>query len=150
MTQLPVVGNIPHSSDGSNTVVLENPNSALAESYRLLRSRMQFLTKDAKSPVILVTSSMPGEGKTFTSINLASVYSLLGKKTVLVGFDLRKPKIFQDFKTMIRVFPHGLLVRIDCRILFRRPLLRTLCNCCWSCTSKSIGTHCPWKDGGTN
>jgi capsular exopolysaccharide synthesis family protein len=40
---------------------------------------------------------MPGEGKTFTSINLASVYSLLGKKTVLIGFDLRKPKIFQDF-----------------------------------------------------
>ncbi len=40
---------------------------------------------------------MPGDGKTFTAINLASVYSLLGKKTILVGFDLRKPKIFQDF-----------------------------------------------------
>ena len=58
---------------------------------------MQFLTKEAKSPVILITSSTPGEGKTFTSINLASVYSLLDKKTILVGFDLRKPKIFQDF-----------------------------------------------------
>ena len=58
---------------------------------------MQFFTKDAISPVILVTSSMPGEGKTYTAINLASVYSLLGKKTILVGFDLRKPKIFQDF-----------------------------------------------------
>jgi capsular exopolysaccharide synthesis family protein len=58
---------------------------------------MHFFTKEAPTPVILVTSSMPGEGKTFTSINLASAYSLLEKKTVLIGFDLRKPKIFQDF-----------------------------------------------------
>ena len=58
---------------------------------------MQFFTKEAKAPVILITSSMPEDGKTFTAINLASVYSLLGKKTILVGFDLRKPKIFQDF-----------------------------------------------------
>ena len=54
---------------------------------------MQFFTKEATAPVILITSSMPDEGKTFTAINLASVYSLLGKKTILVGFDLRKPEI---------------------------------------------------------
>jgi capsular exopolysaccharide synthesis family protein len=58
---------------------------------------MQFLIKEAACPVILVTSSLPGEGKTFTAINIASVYSLLGKKTVLIGFDLRKPKIHHDF-----------------------------------------------------
>ena len=98
MTQLPVLGNMPHNSDKTNLVVFNNPNSAIAESYRLLRARMQFLTKEEASPVVLVTSSMPGEGKTFTAINLASVYSLLGKKTVLIGFDLRKPKIYQDFK----------------------------------------------------
>ncbi|HQG63825.1 MAG TPA: polysaccharide biosynthesis tyrosine autokinase [Bacteroidales bacterium] len=99
LTQLPALGNMPHNSDGTNNmVVFENPNSALAESYRLLRARMQFLTKEESSPVILVTSSMPGEGKTFTSINLASVYTLLGKKTIIVGFDLRKPKIHNDFK----------------------------------------------------
>jgi tyrosine-protein kinase Etk/Wzc len=98
MTDIPVVGNIPHSIEKTNNVVFDQPNSAIAEAYRLLRSRMQFFTKDAKAPVILVTSSMPGEGKTFTSINLASAYSLLGKKTILVGFDLRKPKIYQDFK----------------------------------------------------
>lgn len=97
MTQLPVLGNMPHSPDKTNKVVFENPNSGQAESFRLLRAKMEFLTKEATSPIILVTSSMPGEGKTFTSINLASVYSLLGKKTVLVGFDLRKPKIFNDF-----------------------------------------------------
>ncbi len=97
LINLPIVGYIPQNPGKINTVVFENPGSLIAESYRLVRSRMQFLTKEAASPVILVTSSMPGEGKTFTSINLASVYSLLGKKTVLLGFDLRKPKIFKDF-----------------------------------------------------
>jgi tyrosine-protein kinase Etk/Wzc len=58
---------------------------------------MLFFTKEAKVSVILITSTMPEEGKTFTAINLASVFSLIGKKTVLVGFDLRKPKIYTDF-----------------------------------------------------
>jgi len=97
MTTIPVVGNIPHSPEKINTIVIDNPGSTIAESYRHLRSRMQFLTKDTTAPVILITSSMPGEGKTVTSINLAAAYSLLGKKTILVGFDLRKPKIYQDF-----------------------------------------------------
>jgi tyrosine-protein kinase Etk/Wzc len=97
MTDIPVLGNIPHSTEKISNVVFVDPSSTIAEAYRLLRSRMQFFTKEAESPVILVTSSMPGEGKTYTSINLASAYSLLGKRTVLVGFDLRKPKIFQDF-----------------------------------------------------
>lgn len=97
MTDLPVVGNIPHSIEKTNTVVFDYPNSSIAEAYRLLRSRMQFFTKDAIAPVILITSSMPGEGKTFTALNLASAYSLLGKRTILIGFDLRKPKLFQEF-----------------------------------------------------
>jgi capsular exopolysaccharide synthesis family protein len=59
---------------------------------------MQFFTKETVSPVVLVTSAMPGDGKTFASINLASVFSLLGKKTILVGFDLRNPKRFGDFQ----------------------------------------------------
>jgi capsular exopolysaccharide synthesis family protein len=94
---MPIVGYIARNPGKTSTVVFESPNSLIAESFRLLRSRMQFLTKEAVSPVILVTSSMPGEGKTFTAINLASVYSLLGKQTILLGFDLRKPKIYKDF-----------------------------------------------------
>ena len=94
---LPIAGNIPHNSDKGNTVVIDNPNSAIAEAFRLLRTRMQFLTKEASSPVILVTSAMPEDGKTYTAINLASVYSLLGKKTILLGFDLRKPKLQKEF-----------------------------------------------------
>lgn len=97
ITKIPSVGSIPHSAERSSTVVFDSPNSTLSESFRLLRSRMQFLTKEAKSPVILVTSTMTGDGKTFTAINLASVYSLLGKKTILVGFDLRKPRLIKEF-----------------------------------------------------
>jgi tyrosine-protein kinase Etk/Wzc len=97
LTNLPVVGNIPHNTEKINRVVLDNPNSSIAEAFRVMRSRMQFFTKDASSPVILITSTMPEDGKTFTAINLASAYSLLGKKTILLGFDLRKPKIYQDF-----------------------------------------------------
>lgn len=96
-TKIPIVGNIPHMTSEGNTVVFNDPNSTIAEAFRLLRSRMQFFTKGAEHPVVLVTSSISGEGKTFTAINLASVYSLLGIKTVLVGFDLRKPRIYQDF-----------------------------------------------------
>jgi tyrosine-protein kinase Etk/Wzc len=97
LTSYPVVGNIPRNNEKISTVVFDSPNSTIAEAYRLLRSRMQFFTKESTSPVILITSSMPAEGKTFTAVNLASAYSLLGKKTILLGFDLRIPKIYQDF-----------------------------------------------------
>jgi capsular exopolysaccharide synthesis family protein len=97
ITDLPITGHIPHNGEKTNTVVFDYPGSMIAEAYRLLRSRMQFFTKEATSPVILITSTLPEDGKTFTAINLASVYSLLGRKTILIGFDLRKPKIYQDF-----------------------------------------------------
>jgi capsular exopolysaccharide synthesis family protein len=97
ITDIPISGHIPRSLIKKNTVMLEEPGSHAAEAFRTLRSRMQFFTKEVKAPVILITSSMPEEGKTFTAINLASVYSLMGKKTVLVGFDLRKPKIYTEF-----------------------------------------------------
>ena len=97
ITDIPIVGNIPRSANGINTLVLEKPGSNIAEAYRMLRSNMQFVTRDTISPVFLITSSMPEEGKSFTAINLASAYSLLGKKTVLVDFDLRKSNMSQIF-----------------------------------------------------
>ena len=97
ITDIPITGHIPHSIMKKCTTVLDEPDSPVTEAFRHLRSRMGFFTKEIKAPVILITSSMPNEGKTVTAINLASAYSLLGKKTVLVGFDLRKPKIFSDF-----------------------------------------------------
>jgi tyrosine-protein kinase Etk/Wzc len=97
ITDISVIGYIPHSLMRKKTLVLDEPDCELTEAFRLLRSRMKFFTKEIKGPVILITSSMPNEGKTITAINLASAYSLLGKKTVLLGFDLRKPKIYSDF-----------------------------------------------------
>jgi len=97
ITDIPVVGKILHNDEKNQKVVFSFPDSVKAEAFRLLRSRMQFFTKDTISPIILVTSSSPGEGKTHITINLASAYSLLGKKTIIVGFDLRKPRLFEDF-----------------------------------------------------
>ena len=96
-SDLPVAGHIIHSDREFQAVVLRDPQSNISEAFRSLRTRLQFFTKETTSPVILVTSSMPAEGKTFISINLASACSLAGKKTVLVGFDLRKPKIYEYF-----------------------------------------------------
>ena len=96
VTDLPIVGSIPGNQE-VNTIVFDKPGSNIAESFRMLRSNMQFYTKDTESPVFLVTSSMPRDGKSFTAINLASAYSLLGKKTVIVDFDLRRSKMFLDF-----------------------------------------------------
>jgi capsular exopolysaccharide synthesis family protein len=97
ITDFPFAGHIPHSASKTQNVVFEDPHSYVTEAFRTLRTKMQFFTKDTKSPVILISSSLPGEGKTFTAINLASAYSLMGKKTILLGFDLRRPKIFSDF-----------------------------------------------------
>jgi len=96
--KIPVLGVIGSKTEKTNLVVLEKPKSVIAEAYRALRSNVQFmLNREAKSHIMLLTSSISGEGKTLTAINLASVFALSGKKTVLVGVDLRKPKIAEDF-----------------------------------------------------
>jgi len=95
---LPVIGHFPHSRLSYNTVVLTEPSSIIAESFRSLRTRLEFFTTDVACPMLVISSSMPGEGKSFTAINLASAYSLAGKKTLLVGLDLRKPTISENFE----------------------------------------------------
>jgi tyrosine-protein kinase Etk/Wzc len=97
ITNMPIVGQIPHNQLRKNTVVLEEPQLFITDAFRAMRSRIQFFTKDNKSTIILITSSIPEEGKTFIAINLASVYSLMGKRTVLVDFDLRRPQINTEF-----------------------------------------------------
>ena len=97
LTDTPISGHIPHSKVSKGIVLLDDPDAPASEAFRILRSRMKFFIKEVEKPVILITSSMPDEGKTTVSKNLASAFSLLGKKTVLVGFDLRQPGIFSDF-----------------------------------------------------
>lgn len=101
LTKIPLIGIVGVKHNESNLSVIENPKSALAESFRAIRSSLQFLYKKqdiAGSKTLMVTSSISGEGKTFCSINIATVFALSEKKTVIVGVDLRKPKIFDDFK----------------------------------------------------
>ena len=97
ITNLPVVAHFPHSRLSYNTVVLNEPDSRISESFRSLRTRMDFFTRDINCPLIVLTSSIPGEGKTFAAINLASAYSLAGKRTLLVGMDLRRPMLGKSF-----------------------------------------------------
>lgn len=97
---IPILGFIGKSELSESLAVFNKPRGRVAESFRAIRTSLQFMFKASdgkKAKVIMCTSSVPREGKTFTSINMASVLSLSGKKTLLLGLDLRKPKIFDDF-----------------------------------------------------
>ncbi len=97
ITTIPIIGHIPHNASKKEAIVLSEPISLITDAFRSLRSRLQFFMKEQMSSVILISSSMAGEGKSFTAINLASAYSLMGKRTILVDFDLRRPKIHKEF-----------------------------------------------------
>ena len=100
LSTIPVLGVVGKGRDGINKVVIEKPKSAVSESFRAIRSSLQFIYKKRGvegSKTVLVTSSISGEGKTFSSINIASVFALSEKRTILIGLDLRKPKILEEF-----------------------------------------------------
>lgn len=100
LTKIPVIGVIGKKNSENNLSVFEKPKSPLAESFRAIRSSLQFIYKKQQkdgAKILMLTSSISGEGKTFCSINLATVFALSNKKTVIVGLDLRKPRIFGDF-----------------------------------------------------
>ncbi len=99
-TQLPLIGIVGVKHSDSNLSVFERPKSALSESFRAIRSSLQFLYKKQSvqgTKTLMLTSSVSGEGKTFCSLNIATVFALSEKKTIILGLDLRKPKIFDDF-----------------------------------------------------
>lgn len=99
LTQIPLIGVVGKSKRGDKAI-LEQPSSLISESFRNIRTSLQFVFRNKNiegSKTILVTSSVSGEGKTFTAINMASVLALSGKKTVLLGLDLRRPKIHKTF-----------------------------------------------------
>ncbi|MEC4004443.1 polysaccharide biosynthesis tyrosine autokinase [Flavobacterium sp. SUN052] len=100
LTNIPLIGVVGLKHTDTNLSVLEKPKSALSESFRAIRSSLQFLYKKQNlsgTKTLMLTSSVSGEGKTFCSINIATVFAMSDKKTVIVGLDLRKPKIFDDF-----------------------------------------------------
>jgi tyrosine-protein kinase Etk/Wzc len=93
LTRTPVLGFISHSAYGTEMPVIEKPGSTLAESFRSIRTSLKYFTPDDQPVVIAVTSTVSGEGKTFVAVNLAAIVSMLGRKTLLVGLDMRKPRI---------------------------------------------------------
>jgi capsular exopolysaccharide synthesis family protein len=98
LTSIPILGVIGYSNYETNLVVHDYPKSVISESFRGLRANLRYLLKDNNndSKVILVTSSISGEGKTFTSMNLATVFAHSNKKSIILGIDLRRQKIFND------------------------------------------------------
>ena len=98
LTTLPVIGDIPVADglQGSSIAVFENQNNLMSETFRGIRTNLQFLLEEGQK-VIMVTSTVSGEGKSFVSANTAISLSLLGKKVVIVGLDIRKPGLNKVF-----------------------------------------------------
>ena len=97
LTPIPIIGGINHSDKSQNLVVLNSPKSIISEGFRSIRTGIQYMSADKEQKIISLTSSISAEGKTFCSMNLASVFALSDSPTLLIGADLRKPKIFNDF-----------------------------------------------------
>ncbi len=98
-SQVPIIAEIGHNNKHSDLVIHKYPRSSISESFRKLRTNLRFslANKQSDTPVISITSTISGEGKSFTSINTASVIAALEKKTVIIGLDLRKPSLHKFF-----------------------------------------------------
>ena len=97
LTRLPIVGDVPLTAEKTGSIaVFENQNNLMSETFRNVRTNLQFMLGNGQK-VILVTSTVSGEGKSFISANLAISLSLLGKKVVIVGLDIRKPGLNKVF-----------------------------------------------------
>lgn len=109
LTKLPILADVAVASDTAKTkadiVVHENQNNQMEEIFRSMRTNLQFMLKENQK-VILFTSSTSGEGKTFNASNLAVSFALLGKKVILVGLDIRKPRLAELFE--INDHHHGI------------------------------------------
>ncbi|MDD3630599.1 MAG: polysaccharide biosynthesis tyrosine autokinase [Bacteroidales bacterium] len=97
---IPIVSSIPFKKSGDVIIIKENIKGHLAEAFRTLRSNLEFIFTDKKEKgnTIFVTSTIPGEGKTFVSLNLAVSYTLINAKVLILELDLRAPRIAHYLK----------------------------------------------------
>ncbi len=98
LTDVPVLGEVCTARGENPLVVMPGGSSSAAELFRLIRTNLQFMLRNKGDKVVLVTSTNAGEGKSFVSINLAASLALLGKKVLLVGMDIRNPKLGEHLK----------------------------------------------------
>lgn len=98
LTTIPVVGVIPFikKNDDIGVVVDSGPTSLVAESFRNIKTNLQYANVGMESKTFLVTSFLPGEGKTFTSLNLAATLAKTGQKVIIIELDLHKPKVYKN------------------------------------------------------
>ncbi len=96
LTDTPFMGEIGHSEDAMALVVKHNSRRFISEQFRIIRTNLQFILSKIETPVIVVTSSFSGEGKSFVSTNIGAVMALTGKKTVILELDIRKPKVVSN------------------------------------------------------
>ena len=93
-TQAPIVGEIGHAGNEA-LVVKAGSRTVVSEQFRILRTNIQYLIHKIEKPVLLITSSVSGEGKSFIATNVGAVMALTGKKTVILEFDIRKPRLLK-------------------------------------------------------
>jgi capsular exopolysaccharide synthesis family protein len=93
ITQTPILGEIGHSYADNTLVVSKTTRSMVAEQFRIIRSNLQYVLGKQERAVIITTSSFSGEGKSYVSTNMGAVLALAGKKTIILEFDIRKPKV---------------------------------------------------------
>jgi capsular exopolysaccharide synthesis family protein len=98
ITQAPILGEIGHSFSENTLIVNKTSRTMVAEQFRIIRSNLQYVIQNLQKSVILVTSSFSGEGKSFISTNIAAVLALTGKRTIILEFDIRKPKVLSGLK----------------------------------------------------
>lgn len=96
-TKVPVLGEVSLAEDDEKFVVDENVSTPIAELFRLIRNNIQFAHSEKEKRVLLVTSSLSGEGKTFVAANLALTFAVAGKKTLVIGMDIRRPVLAHFF-----------------------------------------------------
>jgi capsular exopolysaccharide synthesis family protein len=100
---VPLLAKIPTNKTGSNLAVLNEPRSAIAESFRALKTNISFVVPLERQLTIAVSSTLAGEGKTFTAINLASIYALNQKRTIIVSCDMFKPNAMRGFELKSKI-----------------------------------------------
>ena len=96
-TNFPIIGTIGHNEAHNEVPVYLDPKSSISESFRSLRTNLQYILHEEDQKTIMITSTISGEGKTFASINLATIIAMSNKKVLLVGLDLRKPTLHKIF-----------------------------------------------------
>jgi tyrosine-protein kinase Etk/Wzc len=96
LTKIPIIGVVGHLTNGGRAIVASKPKSSITEAFRSIRANLMFFGLADQHKIVLITSSVGGEGKSFSTLNLATVLSLQHHKVIIVGMDLRKPQLIQD------------------------------------------------------